>query len=108
MKNKLKALQKKVKKAKGFTLIEMVVVIAIIAILILLVVPNLSNQKQKAEDRTDEAFKTTLQTQVELSEKEKPTLDDLKSEKLITDKQFKRATDNGYKIENGVVEGPTK
>lgn len=101
MQNKIKSLLKKSKKAKGFTLIEMVVVIAIIAILILLVVPNLSTQKEKANNRTDEAFKTTLQTQVELSGKENPTWDDLKEEGLLTEKQAKRA--EKYEVDNGVV-----
>lgn len=102
MRNRLRALQKKTKKVKGFTLIEMVVVIAIIAILILLVVPNLSKQKNKANDRTDEAFKTTLQTQVELSGKDNPTWEDLKKDGLLTEKQAKRA--EKYEVNNGVVE----
>ncbi|MBP2057870.1 competence protein ComGC [Lactobacillus colini] len=106
MKTKIKSLLKNFKKAKGFTLIEMVVVIAIIAILILLVVPNLSTQRKKAEDRTEEAFKTTLQTQVELSGKENPSWDDLKEEKLITDKQYDRAIKNKYEIKDGIVKGP--
>ena len=102
MKNQLRTLQKKTKKTKGFTLIEMVVVIAIIAILILLVVPNLSKQKDKANDRTDEAFKTTLQTQVELSGRKDPSWDQLKEDGLLTEKQAKRA--EKYEIKSGVVE----
>ena len=95
MESKLNNLKKKAKKFKGFTLIEMVVVIAIIAILILLVVPNLSKQKEKANNRTDEAFKTTLQTQVELSGKENPTWDELQKDGLLTEKQAKRAVKDG-------------
>lgn len=107
MQNKLKSLMKKSKKAEGFTLIEMVVVIAIIAILILLVVPNLGKQKDKANERTNEAFKTTLQTQVELSEKKSITKWDELSD-LLSEKQIKRAEEEGYTVKDGIVQGPSK
>lgn len=74
---------KKNKKQSGFTLIEMVVVIAIVVMLLVIIAPNLVNQKQNAQNKTDEAFVTTLQTQVELynddhpKEKLKSSLDPL-------------------------------
>lgn len=105
MKDRLHFLAKKMKKTKGFTLIEMVVVIAIIAILLLLVVPNLSKQKEKAANRTDTAFKTTLQTQVELSDKKDPTWESLLEEGLITKEQKQKAESKGYNINSdGIVE----
>lgn len=79
----------------GFTLIEMVVVIAIIVILILLIAPNLLEQKGRAENRTNDAFKTTLRTQVELYKddegKEPTSFEDLKSKKYLTEEQIKKA-----------------
>ncbi|MDF7638688.1 competence type IV pilus major pilin ComGC [Lactobacillus sp. ESL0791] len=68
VKNYLLKLIAKTRTAKGFTLIEMVVVVAIIVLLILIIAPNLTKQKKNAEERTDEAFKTTLQTQANLYE----------------------------------------
>ncbi|MST79419.1 prepilin-type N-terminal cleavage/methylation domain-containing protein [Lactobacillus equicursoris] len=68
MKNRLeKKLQKLFpKKQPGFTLIEMVIVVAIIATLVLLISPNLLSQKEKADDRSKDAFVSTLQTQIQL------------------------------------------
>ncbi|MDD6406414.1 MAG: competence type IV pilus major pilin ComGC [Lactobacillus equicursoris] len=54
------------KKQPGFTLIEMVIVVAIIATLVLLISPNLLSQKEKADDRSKDAFVSTLQTQIQL------------------------------------------
>ena len=85
--NKLNVLKKK---AKGFTLMEMVIVIAIIAILILLVLPNLTQQKEKAGDRTSDAFRTTLQTQVDLADKKITSFDELDKDSL-TEKQLEKA-----------------
>lgn len=93
----------KTKKVKGFTLIEMVIVIAIIAILILLIVPSLTKQKDRAESRTDEAFRTTIQTQVELADDKNITLEDLNKEGYISDRQLKRANEKGITIVNGHV-----
>lgn len=100
---KIKSILKKIKKVKGFTLIEMVIVIAIIAILILLIVPSLTKQKERAESRTDEAFRTTLQTQVELSDDKNITLEDLNKDGYISDRQLKRANEKGITIVNGHV-----
>ena len=59
-------IEPKKRKQKAFTLMEMVVVVAIIAVLVLLISPNLWAQKESATKKADEAFMTTLQTQVEL------------------------------------------
>ncbi|WP_251717638.1 competence type IV pilus major pilin ComGC [Lactobacillus agrestimuris] len=92
------------KKQKGFTLIEMVVVIAIVVLLLIIIAPNLVGQKKNAEKKTDDAFKTTLQTQVELYEnehdKEPESLEAL-GEKYLTNDQLKKA--KNYKLEGGEV-----
>lgn len=101
-----KMIKKRIKdsnKLKGFTLIEMVIVIAIIAILILLIVPGLSKQKDRADSRTDEAFRSTIQTQVELADDKSITLDQLAKEGYLTDKQLKKANEKGITIINGQV-----
>ena len=103
MHQKLTNTLKKSQKLKGFTLIEMVIVIAIIAILILLVVPNLTKQKDRAESRTDEAFRSTLQTQVELADDKNISLEELNKEGFISDKQLKKANEKGITITNGKV-----
>lgn len=59
-------------KLAGFTLIEMVVVIAIVVMLLIIIAPNLVQQKNKAQTKTDAAFATTLQTQVELYNDDHP------------------------------------
>lgn len=68
MKNRLEKKLKKLfpKKQPGFTLIEMVIVVAIIATLVLLISPNLLSQKEKADNRSKDAFVSTLQTQIQL------------------------------------------
>ena len=65
---KLKQFIIKNRQVKGFTLVEMVIVIAIIAMLILLIVPGLSKQKDRATSKTDEALRTTIETQRQLAE----------------------------------------
>lgn len=84
------------KKQKGFTLIEMVVVIAIVVMLLVIIAPNLVGQKRNAEKKTSEAFRTTLQTQVELYENEhgkRPSsLNELKG-KYLSEDQSKKIKD---------------
>ncbi|WCG34948.1 competence type IV pilus major pilin ComGC [Companilactobacillus farciminis] len=81
---------------KGFTLIEMVVVLFIISLLMLIMVPNIVAQKENADKKSDEAFKTTLTTQAETyladhPEKTTVSADDLQKENYITAAQSKRA-----------------
>jgi competence protein ComGC len=89
-------------KAPAFTLIEMVIVIAIIAMLVLLISPNLLKQKDRAEKTSDQAFKTTLQTQIDLSDKKINSWEQARSEKLLSDQQIKKAEAH-YAISNGKV-----
>ncbi|MFD1417879.1 prepilin-type N-terminal cleavage/methylation domain-containing protein [Companilactobacillus keshanensis] len=91
--NKLKK-----KTREAFTLIEMVIVLFIISLLLLLIVPNLGGQKTNAENKTDEAFRSTLQTQVDMADTK---IHDLK-ELDLSEKQADKA--KGYKInEKGQV-----
>lgn len=67
-------IMRKHRKQEAFTLIEMVVVMAIIVMLVMLIVPNIMGTKDSAQKKADQAFKTTLQTQVELYREDKNAL----------------------------------
>lgn len=54
------------KTRKAFTLIEMVIVLFIISLLLLIMIPNLVQQKDHANSKSEEAFRTTLVTQAGL------------------------------------------
>mgnify|MGYP002517153008 CR=1 FL=1 len=86
---KLKQFIIKNKQVKGFTLVEMVIVIAIIAMLILLIVPGLSKQKDRATSKTDEALRTTIETQRQLAEDngDGTSLEELVKKEYISQKQ---------------------
>lgn len=90
-------IEPKKRKQKAFTLMEMVVVVAIIAVLVLLISPNLWTQKESATKKADEAFMTTLQTQVELyrSDNDKAPADfaEMKDKNYLTAKQLKQIND---------------
>lgn len=59
-----KALVKKSRDNKGFTLIELMVVIAILAILALILVPRFKGFTDDARDAADEATSRTIETAV--------------------------------------------
>lgn len=86
---KLKQFIIKNKQVKGFTLVEMVIVIAIIAMLIL---PGLSKQKDRATSKTDEALRTTIETQRQLAEDngDGTSLEELVKKEYISQKQKER------------------
>lgn len=91
---KLKHFIMKNKQVKRFTLVEMVIVIviAIIAMLILLIVPGLSKQKERATTKTDEALRTTIETQRQLAEDngDGTSLEELVKKEYISQKQKER------------------
>lgn len=89
---KLKQFIMKNKRVKGFTLVEMVIVIAIIAMLILLIDPGLSKQKERATSKTDEALRTTVETQRQLAADngDGTSLEELVKKEYISQKQKER------------------
>ncbi|MQS88921.1 competence type IV pilus major pilin ComGC [Companilactobacillus mishanensis] len=92
------------RKKKGFTLVEMVMVLFIIAMLMLLILPNLSQQKDNATKKSNEAFRTTIQTQVDLTYKPGDAkLEKLESDGVISSKQKERADKMKMKITDGKV-----
>lgn len=106
---KLINLLKKHPRQKGFTLIEMVVVIAIVVMLMIIIAPNLVKQKGHAQQKTDDAFRTTLQTQVELYKDEHPdekmtSLEPLKSNKYLTSDQQKKLNKYSLNSDGEVIE----
>ncbi|WP_283599455.1 prepilin-type N-terminal cleavage/methylation domain-containing protein [Ligilactobacillus aviarius] len=48
----------KVKKVKGFTLIEMAIVLFIISLLILIIIPNINHQRKNAVNVNSNAMRT--------------------------------------------------
>lgn len=101
-------LLKKSRTQQGFTLIEMVVVVAIIVLLVLIIAPNLMKQKKNADTKTSDAFKSTLQTQVDLYKDEKK-LDGkvdfitLHKDKYLTDDQFKKSANYDVNDDGEVI-----
>ncbi|MHA6603701.1 competence type IV pilus major pilin ComGC [Aerococcus urinae] len=49
---------------EGFTLLEMIVVLFILGLLILLFLPNIMNQRNKAQETGDKALEQTVETQM--------------------------------------------
>ncbi|MGQ2375635.1 prepilin-type N-terminal cleavage/methylation domain-containing protein [Companilactobacillus zhachilii] len=80
---------------KGFTLIEMVIVLFIISLLLLIMIPNLAAQKDHADEKSKEAFKTTLVTEAGLYLENNPDKDvtDKDKKAMVTTKEL---SDGGY------------
>lgn len=99
--NVIKKIYLKVKRTKGFTLLEMTVVMIIIGLLLLLIIPNVSAIKKHADNKQAEAMVELIQTQVNLYVAEngdgKVNFDDLKG--YLTKDQISRA--QKVKIEIG-------
>ena len=112
MKNILTKITSQKHKVKGFTLIEMVVVVAIIVMLLIIIAPNLTKQKNTANERTNDAFKTTLQTQATLYEDDKDrngkeiNFQNMFDDGYLTKKQFSKS--KNYTVNDGVVEKNAK
>lgn len=112
MKKKILNLISKKSKVKGFTLIEMVVVVAIIMMLLVIIAPNLAKQKNNANRKTDDAFKSTLQTQVTLYEDDKDrngktiSFQNMFEDGYLTKKQLTKSKD--YAVKDVIVEKNAK
>lgn len=77
---------------KGFTLIEMVIVLFIISLLLLIMIPNLTKQRDNANERSNEALRTTVVSQAGLysenHSEDEINIDALKKANYISKKQF--------------------
>lgn len=87
-------MKKLLKKKKGFTLIELLICLFIIGLMMLLIIPNIANQRQKAQEKSDAAIVKVVKNQQELYQldknvKEKPTAEKLEEEHYITAEQLK-------------------
>ena len=77
----------------------------------LLIVPNLLGQKKNADTKTGDAFRITVQTQVELYKEDEHKIpanfDDLVNTGYLTSDQRQKAVKNGYSItKDGEVKVP--
>lgn len=87
----------------GFTLIEMTIVLFIISLLIMIVIPNLSNQRKRAQTVHTSAMQSMVQAQVDAYQSQHPddehvSYDDLSRDGYLTKKQVSQARHEGIKI----------
>ena len=97
-------MKKLLKKKKGFTLIELLICLFIIGLMMLLIIPNIANQRQKAQEKSDAAIVKVIENQQELYLLEnkdataKPDATVLKDKGYITQEQldsYNKAKANG-------------
>ena len=87
-------MKKLLKKKKGFTLIELLICLFIIGLMMLLIIPNIANQRQKAQEKSDAAIVKVIENQQELYLLEnkdataKPDAKALKDKGYITQEQY--------------------
>ena len=60
----IKALCKKAKGNKGFTLIELIIVIAVLGVLALILIPRFSGFRERARNASNEATARTIETAI--------------------------------------------
>ncbi|WP_414690078.1 hypothetical protein [Oenococcus oeni] len=91
----------------SFAIVGIGIVLFIISLLMLLILPNLNNQRKKAENTQAEAMVSVIQTQVDLYENDNDdknvTYSELLSKKYLTEKQIKKAQEFGIKINGSNV-----
>jgi len=81
-------------KKKGFTLIELLVCLFIIGLMMLLIIPNIAQQREAAQKKSDEAIVKVIKTQQEAymfdnNTKDVPDAQKLRDEGFIDDSQLK-------------------
>ncbi|KRL03978.1 competence type IV pilus major pilin ComGC [Liquorilactobacillus oeni] len=101
---------KKEKKEKNkvyqaFTLVEMSIVLFIIGLLILIILPNIGSQRNRAQNVGNEALSDVVQTQADLYRNEHAdqgtvTLDDLKKDSYLSQRQYEQAKKVGIVIDD--------
>ncbi|GLB46702.1 competence protein ComGC [Philodulcilactobacillus myokoensis] len=88
----------------GFTLIEMTIVLFIISLLILIIIPNLNNQRHKAQTIHESAMTSMIQTQIDSYLSTFPSSDvkynSLEQSGYLTGKQVDEAQKEGIQIVN--------
>ncbi len=82
----------------GFTLIELLVCLFIIGLMMLLIIPNIAQQREAAQKKSDEAIVNVIKTQqqaymLDNNTKEKPDVQTLRAKDYITEDQ-KKAYEN--------------
>ncbi|MFC6290220.1 competence type IV pilus major pilin ComGC [Levilactobacillus angrenensis] len=92
-----------IKRRQGFTLVEMTIVLFIISLLILIILPNLNNQRKRANQIHGHAMVTVVQGQVTAYLEDHPghhyvDYAALTQEKYLTADQAKRAQEEHIKI----------
>ena len=97
----------KVKKVKGFTLIEMAIVLFIISLLILIIIPNINHQRKNAVNVNSNAMRTELRTQAQLylsehlnTEASALTTNMLVTDHYLTNQQAKKLADQKITVQD--------
>ena len=85
-------MKKLLKKKNGFTLIELLICLFIIGLMMLLIIPNIANQRNEAQKKSDAAIVKVIENQQELYQldknvKDKPDVSTLKKDGYITQEQ---------------------
>ncbi len=93
----MKRLNKWLRKARGFTLVEIMVVVLIIGILMIVLIPNVGKSKELASEKSDEALVQLVENQILLYEMENsvknPALQKLVDDEYLNAKQAKAYED---------------
>ena len=85
-------MKKLLKNKKFFKLIELLICLFIIGLMMLLIIPNIADQRQKAQEKSNAAIVKVIENQKELYKLDKkadkePSLQQLKEGKYITQEQ---------------------
>ena len=92
-------------KKKGFTLIELLVCLFIIGLMMLLIIPNIAQQRQSAQEKSDAAIVRVVKAQqqaymIDLKTNDIPTVEQLKAKGYINDSQLEAYNKAPEKLKN--------